>query len=434
MTTSNQIPDPRKDPAAITSAGRNTPWLTPYAVDAGYKTWVLFVIILIAFCAAVLVLAQDQPGRQYRVSDLDSLGGTNSRGNSINNQDWVAGYSNLALNQSRHAALWKNHSLVDLGTLGGPNSSVTWNVKNTRGIIAGIAQTATPDPLGEFWSSSAFFPGPNNIGFICLGFAWEHGQMRALPTLGGNNGFATGANNRGEVVGWAENTCHDSTCVPPQVLQFRPVLWELERNHIQTHEFPLISGDTSGAATGINDQGQAVGISGICDQAIGRHTARHAVFWENGGVIDIGNLGANWWNTPTAINGRGDVVGFAGDSAFPEGDILHAFIWTRHDGIRPLLALPGRVPEHVDSEAYGVNERRQVVGVSCDADFVDCRAVVWDNGAVPTDLNDLKAPGYSARLEQAKDINDKGEITGRAIDPITGVRTAFLAVPVHGHE
>ena len=72
-----------------------------------------------------------------------------------------------------------------------------------------------------------------------------------------------------------------------------------------------------------------------------------------------------------------------------------------------------RTPEHVDSEAYGINEARQVVGVSCDADFVDCRAVIWDHGNTPTDLNDLKG-GFSARLETAKDINDKGEITGRA--------------------
>ena len=89
-----------------------------------------------------------------------------------------------------------------------------------------------------------------------------------------------------------------------------------------------------------------------------------------------------------------------------------------------------RTPQHVDSEAYGINEARQVVGVSCDANLVDCRAVIWDHGVYPTDLNDLKAPGYSAVLAIAKDINNKGEITGRAIDPITGVLTAYLAVPV----
>jgi len=383
------------------------------------KTCHILTTVLTALCCGGAVLAQTP---QYNVSNLDTLGGTNSRGNSINDRSWVAGFSNLSGNQSRHATLWRSGSILDLGTLGGPNSNVTWSVRDNRGIIAGIAQTATPDPLGEYWSSSAFFPGPNNIGYICLGFVWENGKMRALPTLGGNNGFATGANNRGQVVGWAENICHDSTCVPPQVLQFRPVAWGPGQNQIR--EFPLISGDTSGAATGINDQGQAVGISGICDQAIGRHTAKHAVLWESGKATDIGNLGAQWWNTPTNINQRGDVVGFAGDPRFPEGDILHAFIWTKSDGIRPLGALPG----HVHSEAYGINEERLVVGVSCDADFVDCRAFVWKDG-VMRDLNAFKPSGFSARLEQAKDINDRGEITGRSIDS-SGVRKAFLAVPI----
>ncbi len=199
----------------------------------------------------------------------------------------------------------------------------------------------------------------------------------------------------------------------------------------QIQDLPLIPGDSSGAATAINDDGQIVGISGICDQAVGRHTAKHAVLWENGTATDIyPNAPAPWWNTPTAINQRGDVVGFAGDPAFVEGDVLHAFMWAREDGIRQLKPLPHRTPPHVESEAYGINEARQVVGVSCDADQVDCRAVIWDHGNTPTDLNDLKAPGYPAVLANAKDINNKGEITGRAIDPITGVLTAYLAVPL----
>jgi probable HAF family extracellular repeat protein len=394
---------------------------------------ILFIILISVCCGATLVPAQAQeqlPAKhrtQYRVSNLDTLGGTSSGGNSINNRTWVAGYSRLPDNQSRHAALWRHRSLLDLGTLGGPNSSVTWNVKNERRIIVGISQTADPEPLGEFWSSAAFYGAPNNIGYINLGFVWERGQMRGLPNFpGGNNGFATGANNLRQVVGWAENDVHDPTCVSPQVLQFRPTMWTLGPPD-QIHDLPLIPGDTSGAATAINDNGQIVGISGICDQAVGRHTAKHAVLWENGGVTDLGNLGAQWWNTPTAINEDGDTVGFAGDPAFVEGDILHAFIWTTEQGIRPLKPLQGRTPEHVDSEAYGINEDRQVVGVSCDANFVDCRAVIWNHSDVPRDLNDFKG-NYSARLESAKDINGEGEITGRAIDA-NGVRTAYLAVP-----
>jgi len=395
----------------------------------------LLVILAAVCCGATLapVLAQGpvqtKAKLQYQVSNLATLGGTSSGGNSINNQTWVAGYSRLAGNQSRHATLWRDGSLLDLGTLGGPNSSVTWNVKDTGGVIVGISQTATPEPLGEYWSSAAFYGPPYNIGFINLGFVWEQNQVRGLPTFpGGNNGFATGANNLRQVIGWAENGVHDGACVSPQVLQFRPAMWTLGPPD-QIQDLPLIPGDTSGAATAINDNGQIVGISGICDQAVGRHTARHAVLWENGGVTDLGNLGAQWWNTPTAINQRGDVVGFDGDPAFVEGDILHAFMWTREDGIRHLKPLQGRSPKHVDSEAYGINEARQVVGISCDANFVDCRAVIWDHGNTPTDLNELKG-SYSARLESAKDINNNGEITGRAIDA-NGVRTAYLAIPLN---
>lgn len=400
-----------------------------------FTTKVLFIVLAAVCCGTVLspALAQTAvPARartQYQVSDLPGLGGTSNGGNSINDQTWVAGYARLP-NRNRHAALWRNNTLTDLFTLGGPNSSVTWNVKNTAGIIVGISQTADPQLLGESWSSAAFYSTPNNVGYINLGFVWQNGQMRGLPNFpGGNNGFATGANNLGQVVGWAENGVHDPNCCCTQVLQFRPAVWTLGPPD-QIQDLPLIAGDSAGAATAINDNGQIVGISGICDQAVGRHTAKHAVLWENGTVTDIyPDASAPWWNTPTAINQRGDIVGFAGDPAFVEGDILHAFMWTREDGIRQLRPLPNRTPQHVDSEAYGINEARQVVGVSCDAQQTDCRAVIWDHGNTPTDLNDLKG-GYSAFLALAKDINNKGQITGRAADPITGVLTAYLAVPV----
>ena len=369
--------------------------------------------------AACLTFAASQS--QYTITDLPSLGGTNSRANSINNRGWLAGYSNLAGNQSRHAALWQDGALTDLGTLGGPNSATTWSVKSNSGLVAGIAQTAAPDPLGEAWSSAAFYPGATGTGFINLGFVWENGVMHALPTLGGNNGFATGANSRGQIVGWAENSVHDPTCVPPQQLQFRPVVYGANGNQIS--ELPLPAGDSSGAATGINEQGQAVGISGICDQAVGRYTAKHALLWNtNGKIIDLGNLGAPYWNTPTNINQRGDAVGFAGAPNDPDGNFLQAFIWTAESGMQPLGFLPG----DVHSEAYGINERRQVVGLSCDADG-NCRAFIWENGTM-RDLNDFKQPGYTASLEQARDINEAGEISGRSLDS-SGVRRAFLATP-----
>src|SRR5207302_3091917 len=67
-----------------------------------------------------------------------------------------------------------------------------------------------------------------------------------------------------------------------------------------------------------------------------------------------------------------------------------------------------------------------VVGLSCDANG-NCRAFIWENG-VMRDLNDFKPASYTARLEQARDVNEASEIAGRPLDS-TGVRRAFLATP-----
>jgi probable HAF family extracellular repeat protein len=368
------------------------------------------------------VAATPSAPTRYHVTNLASLGGTVGAGNSINNRGWLAGTSNLPGDQVQHAAVWRNGSLTDLGTLGGPNSGVLWPVKNDRGIISGISQTAQPDPLGERWSCSAFFPAPTAVGHQCLGFRWEDGVMTPLPTLGGTNGFASGTNNRSETVGWAENTVHDPTCVAPQVLQFRAVIWGPAPGEIR--ELPPLPGDTASAATALNDRGQVVGISGICDRAVGRFSAIHDVLWQNGKPIDLGSLGGVAWNTPMAINERGDVVGFANASAAAGGGFdAHAFLWTRRHGMRDLGTLPG----DAFSQALGINDRREIVGTSCDADF-NCRAVVWREGVI-TNLNTLVEPGYDGTLVSANDVNESGRITGQALDRATGALVAFVAQP-----
>ena len=63
---------------------------------------------------------------EFRVVNLAALGGSENSGNSINDQSLVAGFANLADNNSRHAMLWLYGFRFDLGTLGGPNSNVAW--------------------------------------------------------------------------------------------------------------------------------------------------------------------------------------------------------------------------------------------------------------------------------------------------------------------
>ena len=116
----------------------------------------------------------------------------------------------------------------------------------------------------------------------------------SLPTFGGNQGFATGINGRGQVVGWAETTIQDPTCNTPQVLQFRAGLWDTQLSTMT--ELPPLHGDSTSAATAINEVGQAVGISGDCDVAVGRFSARHAVLWDHGTATEIANLGGTSWH------------------------------------------------------------------------------------------------------------------------------------------
>ncbi|MGQ0639547.1 MAG: hypothetical protein ACT4P6_02065 [Gemmatimonadaceae bacterium] len=359
---------------------------------------------------------------QYAVDKiLASLGGTISVGRSITNGGSVAGFSFKQGNTVRHAALWRRGVISDLGALGGDavNSSVVWPGQNERGMVVGISQTAIKDTLGETWSCAAFI---TFTGFTCVGFVWENGVMKALPTLGGDNGFATGVNNRGQIVGWAETRVLDPTCNAPQRLQFRAVLWE--PNKALTRELPPLPGDSTSAATAINERGQVVGISGRCDVAVGRFSALSSVMWEDGKPTEIPNLGGDAWHTPMAINNRGDVVGFSNPPGDKDGSFqAHAFLWTQDAGIRDLGTLPG----DTTSQALGINSRRQVVGVSTSKTGVN-RAFLWQDG-VMYNLNKIVQAGFADSLITAQDINDAGKITGRLFEKSTGKTLPFVAAP-----
>lgn len=373
---------------------------------------------------------------RYRIDYLPSLGGS-STATSINDLGWVAGRSTLTTPapSHRHAVLWRDKQITDLGTLGSPErqSAVVWPVKNLRGMITGIAETDTIDVENEGWSCSAFLLGrpAGSPRYQCLGFVWENGRMQALPTFGGTHGFAAGSNNFGQVVGWAETAVRDPVgCVLPQKFQFRAALWEPSRNRIKELPPVLSAGDTVSSATAINDRGQVVGISGICDDAIGKFSAIRAVMWEHGRPIVLGDIGGEAWNTPMAINPQGDVVGFGNQSVTPDGaPDWGAFLWTRRDGMKALPKLAG----HLNAQGNGLNLWRHAVGRSCtDASMSVCDAVLWRDGSVYR-LSDLVPdfPADGPRPTTATDIDDFGRISGQAIDPQTRAGIAYVATPVY---
>lgn len=381
-------------------------------------------LLICAIAITFFVLAPTRFAAQtnYRVAELGELGGTAGSANGINNRGWVTGTDNLAGDLTSVATLWLKGSAIPLGTLEhGPNSAVAWPVKNNNGVIVGISELPDLDPVGENFSCRPFLGEGLPTGRICKGFRWQNGHMTTLPPFpGGYSSYATGVNDLGQVVGWAENGVHDPTCdTTSQILQFRAAIWQPNG---QMQELPPLPGDTTSAATAINDLGQVVGISGDCGIAVGGVSARHAVLWQNGVPIDLGNIGGDAWNTPTAINNQGTIIGFANLAPGTDRTFV-GFVWTPASGMKSL----GKLAGDLRSEALGINEKGQIVGLSRGGPFI-FRAVIWENGQL-IDMNNVTTPG-SPFLLLAGDLDQQGHIIGEALDLNTGASPAFIATPV----
>jgi probable HAF family extracellular repeat protein len=388
---------------------------------------ILLLILTLAGLETGLYAQSPPPSQppKYHVFSLGAPLGGVPEPVGINDLGWISGGANQASNTVVNAELWIGAAL-DLGTLGGPNSNISWPNHSTKGEIVGIAETSEANPYHESWSCTAFFFPNAPTGDICLGFAWRAGVMTPLPPFaGGYDSYAAGVNNRGQVVGWAENGVLDPTCnnAPPvnQYLQFEAVIWEPGLTEMT--QLPPYPGDPDSAATAINDLGQVIGISGICENAVGDQSATHALLWENGQVINLGNLGSQVWNTPVSLNNHGQVVGFANNTQNnPQG-----FLWTRAKGIEPLPF----IGDDNQGVAYDINELGQIVGISDGGtEPFSARAFLYENGRM-NDLNQLVVGDSSLYLLLAQGINDAGEIVGTAIEP-DGTQVGFLAVPVYG--
>src|ERR1700690_739374 len=180
-------------------------WLRNFSIP-------VVTIIVLACCSDAFA------EQSYKITDL---GINNSKDNfsmamGLNNQGWAENMdgtvntpeNNLFTSVSRGRAVISIYGFnIDLGTLGKPdgNSWINWGGINDLGEAVGQTETAELDPNGEDISG---FGTP----LACVPFPWRFGHMSALPTLGGNNGQASPINNRGEVVGYAEDGAVDSTC------------------------------------------------------------------------------------------------------------------------------------------------------------------------------------------------------------------------------
>jgi probable HAF family extracellular repeat protein len=260
----------------------------------------------------------------------------------------------------------------------------------------------------------------------CLAAVWNHGFLRALPTIpGGNNSQAYWANKQGDVVGFSETSVFDSTCsYPSQVFRYQAVVWG--RGGIKRQLQPYAD-DTVSFGIGINDLGQTVGVSGMCDNVSlppnSPPSGPHAILWErDGSPIDLKGLDT-LNNVATSINNRGDVVG---TSEMSDGTV-HSFLWTRQTGTaKDLGTYPSDAFVTVTGCCHTINNQGEIVGFSINADGM--RALVWKQG-MPVDLNSLLPADSSWYLLSASSINEAGQIVGWGING-DGDLHAYLASPI----
>jgi probable HAF family extracellular repeat protein len=407
--------------------------------------WQIAGIVTVSTFYAQSVAAEEQKAQpvHYIVTDLGPANG------STPGQPFVIKNSGLIAGAASVSGAWRatllflgtQTDLAKAGGLGGPNNSA-FGV-NERGQAVGEAETNDSDSKLEDF-----------CGFgsqrVCKAFIWQNGVMSALPLLkdvtgvAGRNAVAKGINILGQVAGVAENTTPDSTCPPYdpsstslqfQTYQFKPVIWtnaeiqQLPTSGIDSNGKAFI--DPDGVVFRINDRGQAVGATGTCmgfTPFLTYLNSLHATLWQNGSVIDLGDLGGvappGLGNFAYDVNRSSHVVGTSGTS---DGS-FHAFFWSPETLIQDL----GTVERDVASVGLAINDIGDIGGVSFPADpTASPRAFIRPDGGTMMDLNTLIPADSELYLFSACSINSRGEIIGLALDA-QGNFHGYLAAPANG--
>jgi probable HAF family extracellular repeat protein len=366
---------------------------------------------------------------RYVVQDLGTLGGPYSFSYNLNDEGVVSGGSATAtqngdpsqaiVNAPQTAFFWDRGRLLNLGTLGGPDSAGA--AANPSKLAAVDSETANLSRQGE--DVCAF-----GTHLQCLAAIWKSGRLSALQLLpGGNNSYALDMNDRGQVVGFSDTDVYDLDCAAAKTAGFRfqAVIWE---PNDRLRQLTPLDGDTVANAFGINDRGQVVGNSGVCANTTPPPypSSPHAVLWDRDGTPhDLGTLGGPF-SGASAINSRGDV---SGTSSTVDG-APRPFLWTPETRTLLKLEPPPGFPVAINPCCKTINERREIVGFMLDADF-NSHAFLWKDG-VMVDLNDLIAKDSPWMLQSAAGINASGQIAGQGL--INGEVHAFLATPCDYHE
>jgi len=240
----------------------------------------------------------------------------------------VAGMQDLGVECSPGEGYNYPGGLNDLAHL----TSITDNHGNAEGFL-----WSAPGGFQDL-GTWVFPAGVNNLDQVTGGYVYNYPYRHAffwtsekglqdLGTLGGNESYAHGVNDAGQVVGWSDTRNG-----------YEAFLWS-ESTGMQA--IPSLY-----SANAINNQGMVAAYA----------TSGHAAVWtQAGGTEDLGVLPATSASYAVALNNRGAVVG----NSWPQNSrVGFAFLWSSTQGMINLNALGKNKLQNWT--AVGINDAGQI--------------------------------------------------------------------------
>jgi probable HAF family extracellular repeat protein len=382
-------------------------------------TRVAIVTIVNAGLTPVRLAAQEQLANQqkeehhrYKLVDVGTLGGPNSYFTnlfrSLNNHGLATGTADTPVTVNPPSCFfdcfvgdafrWQNGVLTDLGALPGDVGSNPSDI-NAKGVVAGVSLNHV-DPVTGLPEFSAV--------------VWDDDQIISLGTFGGTFSYASAINDRDQVVGFALNATPDSFDLGsfcqnfPMPTQMRAFIWQ---SGVLKDLGTL--GGTDSCALFVNERGQTAGNSftnSIIHASTGLPTV-HPVLWDRNEMLDLGTLGG----TISIVNGINNHGQVAGASTLAGDQTIHPFLWDRGK-LTDMGTLGGNFVEVI-----AINEAGEIVGKAQLPGSPILHAFLAKDGAM-TDLGSQDGDPCSVAIS----INAQAQIVGSSDDCFGNNQRAFL--------
>jgi len=302
------------------------------------------------------------PARRYFITELGTLGGTQSFAYALNDNGQVVGESWTVGDSSSHAFLFTNGKMTDLYPL---NSQDIQTVGPTA--INNAGQIASGVVVDGVYVPAILDSVTGNLILI--------GSLGGVSSLG-FKGVATSVNNEGNATGYSylDNLNRHGF---------------FYRNGVMT-DIGSFGGFSVGLA--INDENDIAGFASDTYNGVA-----HAFVDTDGVMTDLDPATESYGND---INNQSQIVGqflTADQTAF------HAFLYSQGNFADP-------TPSGGQSAiANGINNEGQIVGSQSFADKL--HAFLYYNGRI-VDLNTLIPRDFGWELIRACDVNNRGQIVG----------------------